>query len=164
MSHGTVIGIFITAQGAQPLHNVQQVRAVPGKGLEGDRYFLATGSFSEGGWEADGEATLIESEALEALQRDNSIKLHPHEARRNLLTRGVALNHLVGREFTVGGVRMEGIKLCEPCKHLEKLTQKGVCSGLVHRGGLRARILTEGIIHTGDAIIAQSAMAVPSCA
>ena len=96
--------------------------------------------------------TLIEIEALEALRRDYEIELEPGAARRNIVTRGVALNHLVGREFSVGGVRLRGVRLCEPCAHLEKLSRKGVLRSLVHRGGLRADILSEGTIRPGDPV------------
>jgi MOSC domain-containing protein YiiM len=96
--------------------------------------------------------TLIEVEALEALQRDYGVELQPSESRRNIVTRGVALNHLIGREFSVGDVRLRGLELCEPCGHLEGLTRPGVKQGLIHRGGLRAQILSEGVINVGDRI------------
>lgn len=152
---GQVVGIFTASAPKAPLESKQSVRAVPGCGLEGDRYFNAAGTFCKNGTKSPGqEATLIESEALEALEREESIALAPGASRRNIVTRGIALNHLVGREFTVGPVRLKGIKLCEPCGHLESLTQKGVKAGLIHRGGLRAQILTEGVIRAGDSIAA----------
>ena len=84
---------------------------------------------------------------------DYGVELAAGDARRNIVTRGVALNHLVGKEFTVGNVRIRGIRLCEPCDHLERLTGKPVLKGLLHRGGLRAQILTEGTIHAGDEVV-----------
>jgi MOSC domain-containing protein YiiM len=96
--------------------------------------------------------TLIESEALEAMACEVDIRLESHQARRNLLTQGVPLNHLVGKEFRVGDVVLKGIRLCEPCGHLESLTMKGVQDGLCHRGGLRAQILRGGVLHAGDPI------------
>ena len=98
------------------------------------------------------EITLIEIEAVEALARENNIQIEPGVARRNLVTRGVPLNHLVGREFQVGGVRLRGTRLCEPCQYLEGLTIKGLMAGLIHRGGLRANILSSGTIRVGDSI------------
>ncbi len=95
---------------------------------------------------------MIESEALEALKRDYQIELQAELTRRNLVTRGVALNHLVNREFKIGEVTLRGTRLCEPCSHMEKLTRKGVMRGLIHRGGLRANIIAGGTIHVGDAI------------
>lgn len=130
---------------------VEKARAIPGKGLEGDRYHSQTGTFSNKPGPAR-EVTLIEIEALEALKRDYGIELGLGSSRRNLVTRGVPLNHLVGREFRVGEVTLRGIRLCEPCSHLEGLTRPGVIRGLVHRGGLRAQILTEGTICAGDTI------------
>jgi len=90
------------------------------------------------------------------MERDNEIAIPTGASRRNIITRGAPLNHLVGQEFDVGQVRLLGIRLCEPCSHLEGLTQKGVIAGLVHRGGLRAKVLTEGTIRVGDAIVPRS--------
>lgn len=104
--------------------------------------------------------TLIEVEAVEALFAgvENAeghrlgIKLSPADTRRNIATSGVPLNHLVDREFWVGEVLLKGTRLCEPCKYLEGLTRPGVLGGLIHRGGIRARILTEGTIRSGDRV------------
>jgi MOSC domain-containing protein YiiM len=130
---------------------VREVRAVAGKGLEGDRYFNHTGTYSKK-LGSDREVTLIEIEAIEALKRDHRIELESGASRRNIVTRGVPLNHLVGQEFQVGEVTLRGIRLCEPCAHLERLSQKGVLRGLIHRGGLRAQILTGGTIRVGNPV------------
>ena len=148
---GTLLGIFIAPAKTAELQNVPEVRAVPGSGLEGDRYFRGEGTFTKPG-NASNEVTLIEEESLAALERDYSIVLTPAETRRNLLTRGIALNHLVGRDFQIGEVTLRGIRLCEPCGHLEKLTQEDVEKGLRHRGGLRAQVMTEGRLRAGDEI------------
>ncbi len=125
------------------------MRAVPGKGLEGDRYFRGEGSFSKnpGGGR---QVTLVASEMLELLRSEHGIALPASETRRNLVTKGVSLNDLVGQVFQVGSVRMKGVRLAEPCNHLERLTQTGVLKGLVHRAGLRADILDEGVLRVGD--------------
>jgi MOSC domain-containing protein YiiM len=151
MPAGRVEAIHVAAAAGGPMVPLREVRAVPGRGLEGDRYFTKTGTYSrhEG---ADRQITLIEFEALEALERDYRIQLDPGESRRNVATRGVALNHLVGRRFRIGDVRLRGLRLCEPCSHMERLSGKPVRSGLVHRGGLRAEILTEGVIRVGDPV------------
>ena len=150
---GVVISVHIRPKANAPTVAVENVRAVPGKGLEGDRYFKRTeSSAGQARTGPDREITLIEIEALEALKRDYGVELGPGEARRNVLTRGVALAHLVGRTFQVGKVHLQGIRLCEPCDHLAELTGKEVRPGLVHRGGLRAQILTEGEIRVGDSI------------
>jgi len=151
MFQGQLIGIFIAPGARDDLQPVDQAEAVVGKGLTGDRYFLVEGTYS-GKPGPDREVTLIEIEALEALRQEAKIELAPGQARRNLLTRGVPLNHLVGREFAVGDVVLRGIRLCEPCNHLEKLTYEGVNRGLVHRGGLRAQVVKGGMLKKDDVI------------
>jgi len=146
-----VIAIHVAADESGPMQAVQQVRAVAGMGLEGDRYFnvLAKDAKSE---KTGRHATLIEAEALTALERDYKITLRADQSRRNILTRGVALNHLVGREFRIGEAVFRGMRLCEPCRHLEKMSGLPVMRGLLHRGGLRAEIVKDGLIRAGDAI------------
>jgi MOSC domain-containing protein YiiM len=151
MFKGTVVSINITPAAEGGMTPVSEAHAVPGKGLTGDRYFNQTGTYSKTPG-PDREVTLIAIEAIEALQRDYHIVLDPKDSRRNIVTRGVPLNHLVGREFTIGSVSLRGIRLCEPCGHLEGLTREGVRAGLVHRGGLRAQILTDGVIRPGDPV------------
>jgi MOSC domain-containing protein YiiM len=151
MLRGQLVSIFMAAQKGTELQAVDAAEAVAGRGLVGDRYFLQEGTFSEKHG-PDREVTLIEAEALEGLEREYKLALAPNHARRNLLTRGVPLNHLVGTTFTVGSVVLRGIRLCEPCGHLEKLTCKGVQAGLIHRGGLRAQIVTGGALQVGAAI------------
>lgn len=151
MFKGTVVSIHIAPDAEGRMVAVKETRAVPGKGLEGDRYFRQVGTYSAKPG-PDREVTLIEAEALEALRRDYGVALEPGESRRNITTRGVPLDFLVGKEFTVGPVSLLGIRLCEPCGHLEELTREGTRAGLVHRGGLRAQILTEGVIRAGDPV------------
>ena len=151
MFKGSVHSIHIAPAAARPTVAVDEVRAVPGKGLEGDRYFMGEGTYSDRP-DPGREITLIEIETIDALVRDRDLKLNPGDARRNIVTRGVPLNHLVGNEFSVGEVTLRGIRLNEPCSHLAGLTHDKVLPGLVHRGGLRAQILTDGIIRTGDTI------------
>lgn len=146
---GRVVGIYIAhARGELP-RAVAAVEALAGVGLAGDRYAVGAGTWS--GWPGTGRAvTLIAAEALDSLPV--SCRLGAAEARRNLLTRGVDLNALVGREFRVGGVRLLGQRLCEPCRHLEALTRPGVTAQLIGRGGLRADVLESGWIRCGDAL------------
>jgi MOSC domain-containing protein YiiM len=150
---GQLIAIFIASAAGQPMQTVEEVRAIPGQGLEGDRYFLKTGLYSDKPG-ADREVTLIEIEALKALEQEEGILLAPAETRRNLLTQGVPLNHLVGKEFQVGEVILRGVRLCEPCGYLARLTRPEVTPALVHRGGLRVQVVSEGVIRPGDAITA----------
>ncbi|HZQ67807.1 MAG TPA: MOSC domain-containing protein [Terriglobales bacterium] len=148
---GRIQSIHIAPAAKAPTRAVDQVLATPGVGLEADRYGMRQGTFFKP--EPDFELTLIEAEALEALKRDYAIELAPGDARRNLVTLGVALNHMVGREFQIGSVRVRGIRLCEPCSHLQALTGLPVTKGLRHRGGLRAQILSQGTIHIHDNIL-----------
>ncbi|HEV8338124.1 MAG TPA: MOSC domain-containing protein [bacterium] len=149
--NGLVVAIHIAPVAEAAPQAVESVRAVPGRGLEGDRYFARAGTYSPKPM-PDRDLTLIEEETLEALARDYGIALSPGESRRNITTRGIALNHLVEREFAVGEVRVRGLRLCDPCGHLERLSQPGVRQALIHRGGLRCQILTEGTIRVGDPI------------
>lgn len=150
MPNGIVESIHIASAAQAPPRAVDQATAIPGAGLEGDRYALKVGTFYKP--QPDYELTLIEAEAIDALQRDYHVELAAGDARRNIVTRGVPLNHLVGKEFAIGGVHIRGIRLCEPCNHLEKVSGKCVIKGLLHRGGLRAQVLTPGTIRVGDAV------------
>jgi MOSC domain-containing protein YiiM len=148
---GIVVSIHVASSANEPTVPINEANVVVGKGIEGDRYFHEKGFYSDRKG-PHREVTLIEIEAIEALKRDSGIDLRPGETRRNIVTRGVPLNHLVDKEFRVGDVTLRGIRLCEPCTHLEGLTQKGVLAGLIHRGGLRAQVIEEGTIRVGDPI------------
>ena len=140
------------AAAGEPLHAMDEVKAIAGVGIEGDRYAADAGTWSKRFPGVHRHVTLIEAEALEALRRDHEIELSAAESRRNILTSGVALNHLVGREFTVGAARLRGIELCEPCRYLEKVTGRPVRAPLVHRGGLNAEVVEGGVIRVGDTV------------
>ena len=154
MFEGRLVAIHVSDTGAGQMRAVDQAEAVPGRGLETDRYAHQKGSFQKTKpQDPSREITLIEREAIDAIQRECDIKIKPADTRRNLLTESVPLNHLVGRRFTVGQVTFQGIRLCEPCDHLETLTSiAGVKQALVHRGGLRARIVSGGTLHAGDPV------------
>src|SRR5215470_6502675 len=127
-ARGIVVSLHIASTAAAPMRSVNSVQMVVGRGIEGDRYFNRLGTYSnEPG--SGREVTLIEVEAVEALKRDYQIELEPNQTRRNIITQGVALNHLVDREFKVGDVTLCGTRLCDPCSHLEKLTCKGAMRG-----------------------------------
>ncbi len=155
MSQGKVISIHIAAAAAAPIKSVAAVVALAGRGLEGDRYAAKLGTFSKDPGSGR-DVTLIESEAIEALKRDYQVELGASESRRNIVTQGISLNHLVDKEFRVGEVVLRGTRLCEPCAHMEKLTIKGALRGLIHRGGLRAEIVKGGTIRVGDSVIVAS--------
>jgi hypothetical protein len=141
---GTVAGILVAPAAEAPLVRVEAAVAVPGKGLDGDRYAGGRGTFSAPG--RGYELTLVESEVLD------EIELPWEDARRNVVTTGIVLNALVGKGFRVGPVECVGRRLAEPCAHLEKLARPGLLRPLVHRGGLRADILSGGTITVGDEI------------
>jgi len=137
-------GMYVEAINIGPsdaLGPVGSVRAIAGRGLEGDRHFFAEGAGS-------GEAlTLIEAEVLE------DVGLTGPQARRQVVVRGVRVNDLVGKRFRIGEVECVGVELCEPCRHLQSLTRPGIIKDLIHRGGLRADILAGGTISVGDRLI-----------
>lgn len=143
---GTVEHVHVAPEGGAPMQRVESVAAVAGRGLRGDRYFEGTSTF-----DADSAITLLAAETLDAVERDYGLALDPADHRRNVTTRGVALNHLVGRRFRVGTAVCEGVELAEPCNYLEdQVGSASVWESLVHRGGLRGRIVESGEIATGD--------------
>ena len=129
--------------------NLERAAAHRDRGLEGDRYFDGRGTFSN--WHGRGhDLTLVEGEVLDELG------ISTEEARRNVVTRGIDLNALVGRAFRIGEVACLGQRLCEPCAHLERLADRpGILRALVHRGGLRADVVSDGAIGVGDAVVAR---------
>lgn len=151
MGLGRVEAIHVAASAGAPTEGRTIVRAIAGVGLEGDRYAAGIGFFSGQGLN-DRDLTLIEGEILEDVAARDGVRLSPGESRRNLTTRGIRLNGLVGRRFRIGSVECHGTRLCEPCERLEELTGEPVKAPLTHRGGLRARILTDGEIRVGDTI------------
>ena len=151
MWQGEIGSIHIAPTGGAPMESITNAWAVAGRGLEGDRYYERLGTYSNN-LGSGREVTLIESEAFEALKREYNVDLNAALARRNLVTKGVALNHLIERQFRIGAVILRGTRLCDPCAHLEMLSRPGTMRGLIHRGGLRAEIVTGGVIRVGDAI------------
>src|SRR5256886_9228839 len=146
---GRVESIFITQEHGELPAPVESVRARAGGGLEGNRYYWVDGDAPPGR-----AVTLIAAEAVEAVAREGEVSIEPAATRRNVLTRGIDVNELVGKRFRIGNVECEGVELCEPCAHLQSLTKDGVIKGLAHRGGLNADILSDGEISVGDAVVA----------
>ena len=145
---GHVEAIYLAPERAAPVSPVESADVRAGTGVFGDRKYFADGA------KPGGALTLIAMEALEGMAAEHGIELAPGASRRQVHTRGMDLNALVGKRFRVGEVECVGVELCEPCAHLESLTQPGVIKGLVHRGGLNADVLNDGAIAVGDAVVA----------
>jgi MOSC domain-containing protein YiiM len=147
---GRLVAIYTTDTGGQPMVSHDARDAIVGAGLEGDRYATKQGQFSgrEGGGR---EVTLIAREAI-AAANDKGVEIGEHETRRNLVTEGVDLDHLVGKTFAVGDVVLVGVRDCPPCTYLEGLTRPGVRAALEGGGGLRAEVVRDGTLRVGDRI------------
>jgi MOSC domain-containing protein YiiM len=152
---GRVELIAVSPAAEAPMRTVDRATAVAGRGLEGDRYAAGAGTFSDPASNGH-DLTLIEAEELDALALPSGGRLGYAEARRNVVTRGIDLDALVGRRFRVGAVECVGRRLCEPCSHLERLTEPGTLRALVHRGGLRADVLSDGVIEVGAPVTASA--------
>ena len=151
MYKGKLTHIHTAAAGSEDMAAHDSASLVAGVGIPGDRYAERTGTYSDR-HHIDRQITLIEQETLDALARDSNIELWPHEHRRNLTTLGVPLNHLVGAYFRVGEVVLFGGRLNVPCTYLQELLGKRVFRPLIHRSGLNARVIVEGLIQVGDVI------------
>ncbi len=147
---GTVELIHIADVKGGPVRPLETVDAVAGLGLEGDR------NHRENGDSPGRDLTLIEAEEIEALARNHGIHLAPGETRRNITTRGIRLNELIGKEFWIGEVRARGVKINEPCQYLQDLVGKPILKPLAHRAGIRADLLTGGSISVGDRVEVES--------
>ena len=152
--HGQVSAISIAQAADEPMRMIDEAHLIAGRGIEGDRYYFGTGTHSmpENAGEPGYQVTLIESETIEAIRREKGLDLDAGSTRRNIVTRGFALNHLVHRTFRIGSVTLRGIALCEPCPHLGELIGHQLMVSLIHRGGLGAQIVSSGTIRVGDVI------------
>lgn len=146
VTSGTVEAIWVASAAGEPPQLLGTARSLAGRGLEGDRHAAGTGTFPSG--VSGSSLTLIEAEVCESFEPP----LEPGEHRRNVVTRGIDLNGLVGREFTIGEVRCRGMRLCEPCAVVQRYASRPILRALVHRGGLRADILDDGTIEVGDEV------------
>ena len=151
-SNGVVKLLLVAAAAGEPMELRAEVQLMPGLGIPNDRYATGTGHWSDPRW-PDQELTLVEAELAEELSLD------PTLLRRNIVTRGVRLDDLLGKEFMVGSALLRGIRRCDPCRYLESMTRSGLFDELRGRGGLRARVIEGGTITVGDPI--QSAQVLP---
>jgi len=152
---GIVVALFTVDRRAAPMKKVEQLYALAGRGIEGDRYFLGTGTYSKSP-EPGRQVTLIKSEVLESLKNKLEINVKPEESRRYILTQGIEINDLIGTEFYVGTVRLRAHRITQPCLYLEKLLdQPGLYKELWDKGGISCEILSDGVIKERDIITAQ---------
>ena len=153
MSEGSILRIYVATQSGGPMSGHQSVSVKSGKGIQGDRYFSNTGkNRSSYRGLPDFEITLIESEVITAFNQQTGSDFHESDFRRNLITKGIRLNDLEGKEFTVNGIQMYGVRLCEPCASLQRRLATQILPDLMGKGGLRAQIKDNGIIHLADKI------------
>ena len=151
---GIVVALFTVDRRAAPMKKVEQLYALAGRGIEGDRYFLGTGTYSKSP-EPGRQVTLIKSEVLESLKNKLEINVKPEESRRNILTQGIEINDLIGTEFYVGTVRLRAHRITQPCLYLENLLdQPGLYKELWDEGGISCEILSDGVIKERDIITA----------
>ena len=148
---GELLHIHMAPAASSPMRALSEAQLIAGTGIDGDRYATRLGTYSRN-HHIDRQVTLIEVETLEALARDHGVDLAPHEHRRNLTTRGVPLNHLVGQYFRLGACVLYGGRLNVPCRYLEDLVGKKVFKPLLNRSGLNCRIVVGGAIHEGDRV------------
>ena len=149
MSAGRVAGLYLGPETAQPMSSVDSLRAVAGSGIEGDRYFEEVPSAKH---DPTHEITLIELEAIEGARSEYDIEFEPEDTRRNIVTHGIRLDDLLGTTFTVGEVQIEALEKNPPCARLVRITEKKLLKPLIHRGGVRGRIVSTGTIKVGDPI------------
>lgn len=148
---GSVLEIWLTPTTAGPMQRVPSVRALYGRGLDGDRYALGLGTWAE--WpDLEKQVTLIDRDDVAAVARETGAHLSPGDTRRNVVTTGIDLSSLVGRWFTVGEALLFGMKRCPPCTHLERLTGVRLVKAMVHRGGINAAVFAGGRIAEGDLV------------
>ena len=153
MSEKLVTGIYIARDSGGPMSGHKTVSLRAGKGIEGDRYFSVTGrSLSNYRGIPDFEVTLIEAEVIDAFNREYGFSFHESDFRRNLITSGVRLNNLEGKIFTINGIELFGVRLCEPCASLQRRLAVKILPELSGKGGLRARVLSSGVISVNDVI------------
>jgi MOSC domain-containing protein YiiM len=150
---GTLKEILIGAEGGGPLFSLETAQIEEGKGIVGDRYYRGHGTFSERlHGSPDVEVTLIEQEEIAGFIAASGHRFEARDFRRNLVTAGVRLNSLVGKDFRVGEVTLRGIRLCEPCAHLAAWLGPEVMDRMVHKAGLRAQVITAGSITVSDVV------------
>ena len=151
MSSKTITGIYTAPAMGGSMMGHAKVSLKAGKGIVGDRYYSETGkNRSTYKGQPDFELTLIESEVIERFNKQSGNSFHESDFRRNLITKGVRLNDLEGQYFTINGISLYGVRLCEPCASLQRRLGVSILPELVGKGGLRAQVRGSGILSVGD--------------
>ncbi len=153
---GQVVGVYLAEAAGLAMRPVRSAVAVAGQGLVGDRYQTGTGQWCYDRRLYD-DVTLIAVEALDAAEAQHGVRLQAGGARRNVETRGVDLQALIGRTFQIGEVVLSGNRVCEPCRYLDRVTGQPAKAALAGRGGLRATVVVGGALRVGDRVQAQPA-------
>jgi MOSC domain-containing protein YiiM len=148
---GVVVKIFVAPTGGEAMQPVEEIHAVAGQGIEGDRYLGGHGYWTD---VDECQVTLIETECLEEIRAKTGINIEDGEHRRNIVTRGIQLDSLLGKRFQVGTAILEYDRPRPPCGYIEKLTEPGMTRALVGRGGICARVVGSGVIRASDPIVA----------
>ena len=148
---GEVVALYVSPTASEPMQPLQEASFVEGRGIEGDRHYLH-GEVVADDEEPSYEVTLIEDETIDTLQYEAKVPISAEVLRRHIVTRGFSVNHLVDREFQIGEVRLRGLSLYEPSPQLMESVGHKIAVGLIHRGGLAAQILSNGVVHVGDLI------------
>ena len=150
---GKIVGIFISPVAMAPMISIKEAKLEVGRGIVGDRYYCESGTFSKQlAGLPDKEITLVEVEEIIRFNKSSSLNINLGDLRRNVVTEGVSLNEFVGKRFFVGNITLQGIRLCEPCQHLANLIGEEIFPGLTHRAGIRAKIISGGIIRLDDLV------------
>jgi len=150
---GNIIDILIATKAKESLFQIEEANIIKNKGILGDRYFNELGSFSEKLKDKeDFHVTLIEIEEIDAFNKLTGLNYKNEIFRRNLVTKGMKLNNLVGKEFEINGVKLLGMRLCEPCKMLSNMIGDEFLTKMIHKAGLRAKVLASGDVRVGDTI------------
>lgn len=142
-SDPVVVGLFVASATGEPMQLQDAVEVVPGVGIPGDRYATGRGHWSDPRW-PDQELTLVEAELAEELG------VGPGDLRRNVVTRGIDLQNVIGRTFWIGTATLQGVRVCDPCRHVQSLTRPGLLADLTGRGGVRVAVTGGGTIACGD--------------
>ena len=150
--NGVVEEIYIAPEGSAPMERVEEVRAIEGCGIKGDRYCEGTGYWTSYGDVC--EVTLIESEDLDYIHNELGISVKNGEHRRNIITRGIRLDDLRRKRFRIGEAVLEYDRPRPPCRHVQDLSEPGMTRALKRRGGICARVVEAGTIRARDAIAA----------